>query len=366
MKKKVLIIFGGKSGEHEVSVKSARSVEQYIDHELFETDCLGISLQGEWIYGKTVAEITDGTKVLSAQTRLALPENTQQKNLALQTKQGLKPLAIDIIFPVIHGPNGEDGTLQGLLEMANLPYVGVGVLGSALGMDKVVQKMLFRSQGIPTTDFEWFTKSDWDNDKQKILTQLNEKLRYPLFVKPVNMGSSVGIAKVKTAAELEPAILDALQYDHKIIVEQGVNDIAEIEVSVLGNEQPIASVCGGIIPNTEFYDYETKYVTDDIKMEIPANIPADVSDKIRQAAVDVFSLLNCSGLSRVDFFYQPKTGDYLVNEINTMPGFTSISMYPKLWEATGVSYSELITRLIQLAEARWQDKQQLTYSYNPK
>ncbi len=366
MKKQVLIIFGGKSGEHEVSVRSARSIEEAIDKELFETHCLGVTQEGRWHYGSSVQEVTDGKKVLPPNTTLSLPDGAHPKNLSIQTAHGQEPIQSDVIFPIIHGTNGEDGTIQGFLELANLPYVGSGVTGSAVAMDKIIQKTICAQHHIPQTKFVWFDQYEWDKDPQITLDEINKDLVYPLFVKPANLGSSVGITKVKHVTELENAIKTAFTYDTKILVEEGVNDILEVEVGVLGNENPKASVCGSIQPNTEFYDYETKYITDDVVMEIPAKIPSDISDKIRAAAVKTFKVLNCSGLSRIDFFYQPSTNQYFLNELNTLPGFTSISMYPKLWEATGVSYTDLITELLNLATKRWEDKQQLSFVYQPK
>jgi D-alanine-D-alanine ligase len=364
MKKKVLIIFGGKSGEHEISVRSAKSVEQNIDHEQFETHCLGITQDGQWHYGQTIQEITDGQKVLPTQSPIYLPTESQHASFALQTTQGLEKFETDLIFPVLHGTNGEDGTIQGLLELLNLPYVGSGVLGSAVAMDKVIQKTICGYHQIPQTKFTSFTKSQWQTDPAWIKQRISQELTLPFFVKPANLGSSVGISKVKTSADLDAAILDAFRYDQKIIIEEGVNDILEIEVSVLGNEKPIASVCGSVEPKSEFYDYQTKYITGEAEMNFPARIPAKAADEIRQTALKTFSILNCSGLARVDFFYQPSSEKFFLNELNTLPGFTSLSVYPKLWEASGVSYTQLITKLLELAEERWQAKQSLEYTFS--
>lgn len=364
--KRVLIIFGGKSGEHEVSVRSAKSIEENIDRSKFETVVMGISHRGQWSYGHSIEEITDGVKVLPMQNRLSLPKSDDEKSLSLQAESGeISAVNFDVIFPILHGPNGEDGTIQGMLELSNLPYVGPGVLGSALSMDKVLQKQVCAQHNIPQTKYEYVLRHEWQKNPAEFIQQVNQALSYPLFVKPANMGSSVGITKVKAEPELKPAIEEAFKYDQKVIVEQGVNDVIEIEVSVLGNENPTASVCGSIKPNTEFYDYETKYVTDDIVAEIPAKIPEKIADEIRETAVKTFKILNCEGLARVDFLYQPQTKKFYLNEINTLPGFTTISMYPKLWEASGLSYTDLITKLIELAEDRWQRKQQLSYEYQP-
>ena len=349
--KNVLIIFGGKSGEHEVSVKSAKSIEEKINPALYKTTAMGITHQGYWHYGATVEGITKNGKVVS-------PENPS----LIPNKQILNS---DIIFPILHGPNGEDGTMQGLLELLNVAYVGSRVLGSALAMDKIIQKQVCAFYNIPQTKYVGFSSYQWQNVPNLIIQNIDEQLKYPLFIKPANMGSSVGVSKVNSKKTLKNAVLEALKYDHKIIVEEGVNDIKEIEVSVLGNHEPEASVCGEIIPNTQFYDYETKYITDDIKIAIPANIPQKTAKLIRNTAVQTFKALDCIGLSRVDFFYQSQTGKYFLNEINTLPGFTSISMYPKLWNATGLSYTDLITKLLEFAEEQWQEKQQLSYEYQP-
>lgn len=349
--KKVLIIFGGKSGEHEVSVKSAKSIEENIDSTLYQTTAMGITQEGYWHSGSTVASVIENGKVILPSNPSLIPDN--------------QILAADIIFPILHGPNGEDGTMQGLLELLNAPYVGPRVLGSSLSMDKIVQKQVCAFYNIPQTKYVGFSSHEWKNIPAIIQKNINQQLTYPLFVKPANMGSSVGITKSNSQENLKESILEALKYDHKIIVEEGINNIKEIEISVLGNHEPQASVCGEIIPNTEFYDYETKYITDDIKTAIPADIPQKAAREIRETAVQTFKALDCIGLSRVDFFYQPQTGKHFLNEVNTLPGFTSISMYPKLWAATGLTYTDLITKLLELAEERCQEKQQLSYEYQP-
>ncbi len=349
--KNILIICGGKSGEHEVSIKSAQSIEKNIDQNLYKTTAMGITHHGYWHAGPTIKSVTKNGRV-------SLP-----KNLSLIPDK--KILEADIIFPILHGPNGEDGTIQGLLELLNVAYVGPGVLGSALSMDKIIQKQVCAFHGIPQTKYLGFSNHEWNHNSKSVINSINEQLQYPLFIKPANMGSSVGITKTHAEKNLKKSIAEALKYDRKIIVEEAVADIKEIEVAILGNHQPQASVCGEIIPNTEFYDYETKYITDDIKVAIPANIPSAAAKKIRHTAIKTFKALNCAGLARVDFFYQPKTGKHYLNEVNTLPGFTSISMYPKLWEKTDLNYTVLITKLLNLAEERWQEKQQLSYEYQP-
>lgn len=362
-KKNVLIVFGGKSGEHEVSVRSATAIEESIDREKFTTHVLGITQDGKWHYGNSIKEITADLKVISPTVQVLLPSENEGATLSLNTPSGLEKMSFDVIFPIIHGTNGEDGVLQGLLELSNLPYVGSNVLSSAISMDKVVQKMVCDHEGIPQTEFAWFKKSEWLKDQDSCVKRIEAGLKYPLFVKPANLGSSVGISKVKTQDELPKAIENALMYDVKVIIEQAINGIKEVEVGILGNDQPKASVCGSIVPNTEFYDYETKYLTDDVQVEIPAELPQEVTARIQETAIKTFSLLNCSGLARVDFFYQKETEQFFLNELNTLPGFTSISMYAKLWKASGVSYTELTTKLLELAIEKWNEKQQLKYTY---
>jgi D-alanine-D-alanine ligase len=350
--KKVIIILGGKSGEHEVSVKSAQSIEDNIDRNKFDTTVIGIAHNGSWIYGGTIESITHEGKV---------KENGKDTLPTQEVTEYL--LKADIIFPIIHGTNGEDGTLQGLLDLANLPYVGSGVLGSAVCMDKVIQKQLCAIAGIPQTNYTFFNKTDWENNQNNILEVINSQLSYPLFVKPANLGSSVGISKVSSTETLAAAIKESLQFDNKIIIEAGLTNILEIEVSVMGNNQPETSVCGSITPNTDFYDYETKYVTDDIQAQIPAQINQDDAQVIRELAAETYKILNCEGLARVDFFYDPKSSQITLNEINTLPGFTEISMYPKLWKETGINYQDLITKLLEFSQESWQAKQDLQYTY---
>ncbi|NCN03498.1 MAG: D-alanine--D-alanine ligase [Candidatus Pacebacteria bacterium] len=350
--KNVIIIFGGKSGEHEVSVNSAKAIEQNIDQSKFSTAVIGISPNGSWVYGEDIASLTEDGKVRENNSGTLPNEHVVDKLTNA-----------NIVFPIIHGTNGEDGTLQGLLDLANIPYVGSGVLGSAVCMDKVIQKQLCSTAGIPQTDYTFFNKTDWKNSHENILEIINDQLSYPLFVKPANLGSSVGISKVSKKDDLQSAIEEALQFDNKIIVEQGVVNILEVEVSVMGNDEPQSSVCGSISPNSEFYDYETKYLTDDIKAQIPAQIIESDSQAIRDLAIESYKVLNCEGLARIDFFYDLETAQIMLNEVNTLPGFTKTSMYPKLWAESGLSYQDLITKLLAYAEKSWQAKQALKYTY---
>ncbi len=364
---KVAVIFGGRSGEHEVSLVSAASVMQALDRSKYDLLPIGITKEGRWVSGENSLgllkeikeELLPAVKVIltcdPAEKKLFKIDDNNQKNVLTSQEK------IDVVFPIIHGTYGEDGSLQGLLEMAGIPYVGAGVLGSAIGMDKVVQKKIFLHDKLPVTKFISLTRSDYQNYSIK---QILNKLKLPIFVKPANLGSSVGINKAHNENELKEFIKIAFDYDNKIILEQGINKIREIEVSVLGNSQPIASVPGEIVPSNEFYDYDAKYVDGKSKAIIPAKLSPKLVSKIQKIAVQAYQSAECSGMARVDFFL--KGQKVYLSEINTIPGFTSISMYPKLWEATGLSYSELLDRLIYLALEKDQQKKQLKTSYEPK
>jgi D-alanine-D-alanine ligase len=289
-----------------------------------------------------------------------------QSDAATLRRAADRAINVDVIFPVLHGTFGEDGTIQGLLELADIPYVGAGVLGSAAGMDKDIMKALFRSAGLPIVKHVTILRSDWDTDAKKTEKIVDRALKYPVFVKPANLGSSVGISKARTRKELGPAIYEAAKFDRKIVIEQGVggakHKAREIECSVLGNDRPQASVPGEIVPIKEFYDYAAKYLDEGSELVIPAKLTKAETKKVQELAVRAFQAVDCAGLARVDFLMDPKTRKLFVNEINTMPGFTAISMYPKLWAASGLSYSDLIDRLIQLGIERHQDKKKNQYS----
>jgi len=351
MKKiRVGVIFGGRSGEHEVSLRSAESIIKSIDRAKYDVVPIGITHEGRWLTSKNALNllpVKDAIqKTLTSGESITLPAEPSASEVA------------DVIFPVLHGTYGEDGTIQGLLELANVPYVGAGVLGSAVGMDKDVMKRLFREAGLPIVDYWTVRKSEIDSFVEKHFGTLP----YPLFVKPANLGSSVGITKVHGPEELRKALDTAAEYDRKLVVEQGI-DAREIELSVLGNDEPIASVPGEIIPSREFYDYEAKYVSDDSRLLIPAPLDAAQMKSAQEMALAAFKVLECSGLARVDLFLEKKSGKFYVNEINTLPGFTTISMYPKLWEASGIPYPELIDRLIALALERHAEKNKLKTKY---
>jgi D-alanine-D-alanine ligase len=396
MKKlRVGILFGGRSGEHEVSLLSAASVLNAIDKTKYEVVPIGITKEGRWLTsaeaekllnGKTPEneprhlragdpEATPAAAVLAAGEAVVVPPEPKksggslapfQTDPALTRRASDRAINVDIIFPVLHGTFGEDGTIQGLLELADIPYVGAGVLGSAAGMDKDIMKSLFRAAGLPIVKHVTFLRSEWETEPKKIQKFVEKNLRYPVFVKPANLGSSVGISKARDRRELGPAIEEAAKFDRKIVIEQGVggkkHKAREIECSVLGNDKPRASVPGEIVPCKEFYDYNAKYLDEGSELIIPAKLTKSETKKVQEIAIRAFQAVDCSGLARVDFLMDAKTRKIYLNEINTMPGFTSISMYPKLWAASGLSYPELIGRLIQLGLEWYQDKKKNQYS----
>ena len=386
-KLRVGILFGGRSGEHEVSLLSAASILKAIDRDKFEVTPIGITKEGRWLASADAKglleggagavarrlragdpETTPGAKLLQEgiPTLLAPEPRSSTSLIQKESQDGQSPL--DVVFPVLHGTFGEDGTIQGLFELAGIAYVGSGVLGSSAGMDKDVMKRLFAEAGLPIVKHVTLLRSDWESAPRKSIARIEKALRYPVFVKPANLGSSVGISKAHNRKELGPALTLAAKYDRKIVVERGVGGTKsrarEFEVAVLGNDSPKASVVGEIIPGKEFYDYEAKYLSEGSVPVIPAKLSRPETRKIREMAVAAFKACDLSGLARVDFLMEPdgRRRIYL-NEVNTLPGFTSISMYPKLWEATGVSYRDLITRLIELALERHADKNRNTYSY---
>jgi len=365
-KLRVGVIFGGRSGEHEVSLVSATSVMNALDKEKYEVVPIGITREGRWVSSdRALTLLKEKTGLDREPERFLVPEPHRQGLMSMNDGQPSQ-LGLDVVFPVVHGTYGEDGTLQGLLELTNLPYVGAGVLASAVGMDKIVQKQLHKEAGLPVVSYTWFHSSACRREPKKVVSAVERKLRYPVFVKPSNTGSSVGISKAHNRKELFEAIALASGYDRKVIVEQGVKDVREIELSVLGNDTPIASVPGEIIPSNEFYDYDAKYVDGKSTAVIPARLPRPVVKRLQLLAVRAFTALDGAGMARVDFFVTRKTNRIYLNEINTIPGFTSISMYPKLWEASGISYPELLDRLIALALERHREKSALTTAYQPR
>jgi D-alanine-D-alanine ligase len=357
---RVGVLFGGRSGEHEVSLASAASVIRALDPAKYEAVPIGISKDGRWLVGAGAQKMLP--EVLKSGERVVLPPDPSAAALVRlgETTQGAA-VRVDVIFPVLHGTYGEDGTVQGLLELANLPYVGAGVLASAVGMDKDVQKRLFEHADLPIVPYQVVQRATWERHRDQILREITRKFHFPVFVKPATLGSSVGTTKVHGREELPGAIDSAAEYAQKIMVERAIRG-REIEVSVLGNEEPKASVPGEIVPHREFYDYTAKYLEEGTRLIIPAPLKKRQVAKFQEYAVRAFRAVEVSGMARVDFFLEQRTGKIYVNELNTIPGFTSISMYPKLWEASGVSYAELIDRLIELALARHREKERTKYS----
>lgn len=360
-KMRVAVIFGGMSGEHEVSLRSAASIMAALDRDKYQVIPVGISKAGEWWSGEEVLSSLEEGEPRGRRAAL-LPEVTSGELLYLEGGSIVRRQKLDAVFPVLHGPYGEDGTIQGLLDLAGVPYVGSGVLGSAVGMDKVIMKMVLKNSGLPVGEHLYFTRMDFEENPTYWLRAAEEKCGYPCFVKPANLGSSVGITKAKNRQELIPAIREAALYDVKVLVEKALAG-KEVECSVLGNYNPRASVVGEIIPCNEFYDYKAKYIDDRSELIIPAPLSAALTQRVRSLAVKTFRTLNCFGLGRVDFFANPATEEVFINEINTIPGFTSISMYPKLWEASGLTYAALIDELIQLAVERHAIKSSLRTSF---
>jgi D-alanine-D-alanine ligase len=356
---RVGVIFGGRSGEHEVSLASAASVIRALDPEKYEAVPIGIAKDGRWFIGTPAQKMLPD--VLRQGHRVMLSADPSVGALLPLEERAAGSQRVDVIFPVLHGTFGEDGTVQGLLDLAGLPYVGSGVIGSAVGMDKDMAKRLFLQAGLPVGDFLAILRSEWEKGRERVLKAVAKKFRFPLFVKPATLGSSVGMTKVHKREEL-PAALDlAAEFAQKLLVERNIRG-REIEVSVLGNDQPDASVPGEIIPHREFYDYTAKYLEEGTRLDIPAKLTKTQVQRFQEYAVRAFRCLECRGMARVDFFLEKPSGRIYLNEINTIPGFTSISMYPKLWEASGIPYRDLIDRLIQLAVTEHREKQRTKYT----
>jgi D-alanine-D-alanine ligase len=391
---RVGVLFGGRSGEHEVSLLSAASVLEAMDKKKYDVVPIGITKEGRWLTAghaenllrgnhkedarhlragdpaatTSAAVLAKGEGVLVPPQPVSAGEDTSLIPFETDaSSHGASAIAVDVIFPVLHGTFGEDGTIQGLLELADIAYVGAGVLGSAAGMDKDVMKSLFKSAGLPIVKHVTVLRTQWEKDPAKVRKEVEKKLKYPVFVKPANLGSSVGISKVHDRSELAKGMNEAAKFDRKIVIEQGVGGgrkgkAREIECSVLGNDEPIASIPGEIVPAAEFYDYNAKYVDEGSKLIIPAKMSKKKQKEVQEMAIAAFKAVDCSGLGRVDFLLDPKTEKLYLNEINTMPGFTSISMYPKLWAASGVPYPELIDRLIKLGMERYAERKRNSYT----
>jgi len=372
-KLRVGVIYGGRSGEHEVSLASAAAVFQHLDPERYETIAIRIEKDGRWALPRRPPMMMKAADVIQAR-----PESSDQLREAhlvahpggdtlltidrRDDRTSVSGLGLDVVFPVLHGPYGEDGTVQGLLELANVPYVGAGVLASAVGMDKAAMKLVFAAKGLPICDYEVVLKRDWQRDERAILNRVASALGFPMFVKPANLGSSVGISKAKHATELRDAINLAAEFDRKVVIEAAVPRAREIECAVLGNDEPDASLPGEVIPSREFYDYQAKYLDDNSQTIVPAALTKKQTEEVRKTAIAAFKALDCAGMARVDFLLDGEKQMLYLNEVNTIPGFTTISMFSKMWDASGLPYPKLLDRLIELAIERHADKQQLRTS----
>lgn len=363
----VAVIFGGRSGEHEVSLMSARSVLSVLDPAKYEVTQIGITHEGTWLTGEDVlgkfesSALTAGQGVLSGEGLESLKPFVIIPDPAEPARYPSLP--IDVYFPVLHGTFGEDGTLQGLFEMADVAYVGAGVVGSAVGMDKGVFKDVMIANHIPVVETMLVLRAGIENDMVAVIERAEAMSEYPLFTKPANLGSSVGVTKCNNRSDLQEGLLEAAAFDRRILIQKGVRNAREIEVSVLGNDDPVASVCGEVLPSREFYSYESKYIDGTSGLVIPAPLPGEISDCIRKYAVDAFKAIDCAGMARVDFFVEKDSNRVYLNELNSIPGFTKISMYPKLWEASGLPYSKLVDRLIELAMERKADRERTSHTY---
>lgn len=361
MKTKLCLLYGGKSAEHQVSLQTAKAVIQALDPEKFDIDPIYINTDGKWIKGPQITGPVEHVKALAFSNGEEITPNTLSTSFVNKPAESQSSNGYDVIFPLLHGPNGEDGTVQGMLELLNLPYVGNGVLASAAGMDKVIMKNLFEQAGLAQVKYVSFIRSSWENSQEASYEKVEKELGYPCFVKPANLGSSVGISKCMNRKELEEAFKEAFQFDRKVIIEEGI--IArEIEIGVLGNDAPECSVAGEIVPKKDFYDYKAKYEDGDTALIIPAEIPSDIYQELKSMAIQAFQALDCSGLARADFFVTSE-GKVLINEVNTMPGFTPFSMFPLLWKHSGLEYPALIERLLQLAVERHDEKQQIKHTF---
>lgn len=349
------ILFGGRSCEHEVSVVSARSVLAAINHDKYNVYPVGIDKSGHWHLAADIERLVHEKEVIGLSQQASPKDGLvnlsihHEGNLAPASTSDVVTPALDVIFPVLHGTFGEDGTIQGVFEMAGIPYVGCGVAASAIAMDKALAKQVFFAADIPQAPCQIISRFEWDKDQSSVVSTVEKKLGYPAFIKPANMGSSVGVSKANDSQSLNQAIVEALQYDNKVIVEQSMENCHEVECAVLGNADPLASVVGEIIPGAEFYDYQTKYIDDKTETLIPARISEESSKRVQELSIRAFKAIDGAGLSRVDFFVSKDTGEVYLNEINTLPGFTPISMYPKMWAASGIAYPDLIDRLVELA-----------------
>jgi D-alanine-D-alanine ligase len=351
----VAVLFGGRSGEHEVSLMSARSVLSVLDPAKYEVTQVGITREGKWLTGEDVLGRFENGKLNGLEPFVFSPDPSDGAHRSSS--------AIDVFFPVLHGTFGEDGTLQGLFELADVSYVGAGVVGSSVGMDKGVFKDVMVANNIPVVDTMVVLRAEIESDMLSVIAKAEKLGEYPLFTKPANLGSSVGVTKCSNRSDLQEGLMEAASFDRRVLIQKGIKNAREIEVSVLGNDEPVASVCGEVLPSREFYSYESKYIDGTSGLVIPAPIPEDVSECIREYAVRAYKAIDCAGMARVDFFVERDTNRVHLNELNSIPGFTKISMYPKLWEASGLTYPNLVDRLIELALERKAERDRTSHTY---
>jgi D-alanine-D-alanine ligase len=365
-KLRIGVIFGGRSSEHEVSIVSAKAVLAGLDPARYEVVPIGITREGRWISSAQALHVLQARAGSETEPECVLVPEPARQGLLVMNAQHIPISPLDVVFPLVHGTYGEDGTLQGLLELADVPYVGAGVLGSAVGMDKIVQKQLFERAGLRVPKYIWERSSRCTAAPRDVINSVERTLRYPVFVKPANTGSSVGITKAHTRRELQGAMELAAAYDRKVIFEQGVRDAREIECSVLGNDEPVVSLPGEILPSNEFYDYDAKYVDGASQTVIPAKLSPRLTRRIMEMATTAYRAIDCAGMARADFLVTRRSGTIYMNELNTIPGFTPISMYAKLWEASGIPFSDLLDRLIRLAVERHAEKKGLRRFFDPR
>ncbi|MEW6178468.1 MAG: D-alanine--D-alanine ligase family protein [Chloroflexota bacterium] len=361
--KTVGVIFGGRSGEHEVSLLSARSIIANLNPAKYRVIQIGITKDGRWLTGEDALSAFQNGQTRHLQPVGMLPEAGNHILYRID-KENFEPfINLDVIFPVLHGTFGEDGTLQGFLELIGIAYVGGGVLASSVGMDKGLFKMVLRASNLPVLDYKLFTRRQVEQNAEAVMQKIEAAFPYPIFIKPANLGSSVGITKCRSRSDLIEGLYEAARYDRRIIVEQGLEKPREIEVSVLGNDEPIASLPGEVVPGEDFYTYSAKYLSDTSELLIPAPLTVEEREEIQRIAIETYRAIDCAGMARVDFLLDRESGKIYVSEVNTIPGFTNISMYPKLWEASGLPYPALLERLIELAEERKAERDRTEFSY---
>jgi len=363
-KLRMAVIFGGRSGEHDVSLMSARSVLSVLDVNKYEVTQIGITREGVWLTGENVLEKFENNKTDGLLPVIVSPDPSEIGIYYLEGISGLRKWSdVDVFFPVLHGTFGEDGTIQGLFELADVAYVGAGVVGSSVGMDKGIFKEVMRANDIPVVESVLVLRSEIENDVDAVIEKAEKISAYPLFAKPANLGSSVGVTKCHNRSDMQEGLMEAASFDRRVLIERGVGNAREIEVSVLGNDDPVASICGEVLPSREFYSYESKYIDGTSGLQIPAEIPAETTEQIRDYAVRAYKLIDGAGMARVDFFVERDTNRIYLNELNTIPGFTKISMYPKLWQASGLPYHKLVDRLIELALERKAERDHTSHTY---